>query len=55
MALTYYASSAGEFQICQIHTYNTLYNVILRIARNVLEIRVIIKILTHPCCPRKFD
>ena len=28
---------------------HTLYNVILRIARNFLETRVIIKILTHPC------
>ena len=33
----------------------TLYNVILRIAMNFLETRVIIKISIHPCCPRKFD
>ena len=33
----------------------TLYNVILRIARNCLETRVIIKISIHPCCPRNFD
>ena len=32
----------------------TLYNVILRIAKNLLETRVIIKISTHPCYPRNF-
>ena len=30
--------------------WQTLYNVILCIARNLLEIRLIIKILNHPCC-----
>ena len=34
---------------------HTLYNAILRIARNFLETRVIIKILIHPGWPRKFD
>ena len=32
---------------CQIHT-NTLYNVLLRIARNLLETRENVKISTHP-------
>ena len=33
----------------------TLYNTILRIARNFLETREIIKILIYPCCPKDFD
>ena len=39
----------------EIRNWHTLYNVILRIAMNFLETRVMIKISIHPCCPRNFD
>ena len=43
------------FRMCKyIWLCTPLYNVILRIARNLLETRVIIKISTHPCCPRNW-
>ena len=38
-----------------VHSYTALYNVILRIARNFLETRENIKILTHPVYHTNLD
>ena len=48
-------AEADHMQPNNLNTPNTLYNVILRIARNFLETRENIKISTHPFCHINLD